>query len=377
MMKIISVLVIKKAKTETANEFITSSPNAIKKSSKVVYSTPTETPKRIQRNLSTEFGSVDYYDKEGSPSIREDEVDTKSTGKKSILDYSFFSPLRYLMPNNSRPSSEKNSPASKTELAADETLAEITLIKEDEIITPTPEMLYDPYNSAVDEEEIEEEEEFDPFLFIANLPPLWSLSPRPRVKLPPKKNGDPKMTLVLDLDETLVHCSTEPLSGAELIFPVTYGGKDYQVHVRKRPHFETFIKRVSTLFEVVVFTASQEVYARKLLDLIDPQGRYIHHRLYRDACVCVEGNYLKDLTVLGRDLSQVVIVDNSPQAFGFQLENGIPIESWFDNKHDRELEVLLPFLEGLLSLSDVRGKVKDTFKLHDRVQKLKVEHRIA
>ncbi len=118
---------------------------------------------------------------------------------------------------------------------------------------------------------------FERYLFIANLPPLYTLSPLPRTKLPPKKSGDPKVTLVLDLDETLVHCSTEPLENAEMTFPVTYGGKEYQVYVRKRPYFENFLRRVSSMFEVVVFTASQEVYARKLLDLIDPHGRYIQY----------------------------------------------------------------------------------------------------
>lgn len=69
----------------------------------------------------------------------------------------------------------------------------------------------------------------------------------------------PPVTLVLDLDETLVHCTVEPVPDPDMVFPVEFNGVQYQVHVRKRPHLEEFLARVAKMFEVVVFTASQQV----------------------------------------------------------------------------------------------------------------------
>ena len=58
----------------------------------------------------------------------------------------------------------------------------------------------------------------------------------------------------------------------------------------------------------MVFTASQKVYADVLLDLLDPQKTLISHRLFRDSCLLVHGNYLKDLSVLQRDMKTVRII---------------------------------------------------------------------
>ena len=87
---------------------------------------------------------------------------------------------------------------------------------------------------------------------------------------PPKKK-----TLVLDLDETLVHCSVEPPAQSDLTFPVTFHGTLYTVHVKLRPHLLTFLQMVSQQFEVILFTASQKVYADTLLDKIDPGGCFV------------------------------------------------------------------------------------------------------
>jgi CTD small phosphatase-like protein 2 len=229
----------------------------------------------------------------------------------------------------------------------------------------------------------EDEDEFNPYLFIKHLPPYQLLTntycnlnkylyKRPmQCPLPPKQKSDPPITLVLDLDETLVHCTVDVIPDADVCFPVFFGGIQYNVHVRLRPHLSGFLQRVSRHFEVIVFTASQKVYANELLNRIDPQGQYIRHRLYRESCLAVEGNYLKDLNVLTgctRSLEQMALVDNSPHAFGYQIDNGIPIESWFDDRNDTELLKLEAFLMTLVGCDDVRPLIREKFQTFRLIQ---------
>jgi len=219
-----------------------------------------------------------------------------------------------------------------------------------------------------DAEETEEYDEFDPYSFIKDLPDLSMVVPKFRpVLLPKQTRSCPTTTLVLDLDETLVHSTLEHCADADFTFPVHFNFREHTIYVRCRPYLKEFLDRVASMFETIIFTASQSIYAEQLLNVLDPKRKLFRHRVYRESCVYVEGNYLKDLTVLGRDLTRVMIVDNSPQAFGFQLDNGIPIESWFDDPNDTELLKLLPFLESLVGVEDVRPYIARKFNLREKV----------
>lgn len=163
-----------------------------------------------------------------------------------------------------------------------------------------------------------------------------------------------KNCLVLDLDETLVHSSFRAVSGADFVIPVQIEDTVHYVYVAKRPGVDEFLIEMAKHYEIILYTASLNKYADPLLDLLDPH-RTIRTRLFRESCVYYEGNYVKDLSLLNRDLSTTIIVDNSPSSYIFHPENAIDCSSFIDDPRDVELHQIGSFLKGVKNVGDVRS----------------------
>lgn len=143
--------------------------------------------------------------------------------------------------------------------------------------------------------------------------------------LPKKKDDGRDYTLVLDLDETLIHFDPQTRQ------------------FRSRPFCLGFLRNLSAYYEIVVFTAATKNYADQIIDALDPEKTLIDFRLYRQHTKPQDGVYYKDLKPLGRDLRKTIIVDNIADNFAKQKENGIEIKGWYFEKEDTELRKLQQF----------------------------------
>ncbi|KAJ2157909.1 Nuclear envelope morphology protein 1 [Coemansia sp. RSA 552] len=168
--------------------------------------------------------------------------------------------------------------------------------------------------------------------------------------------GLKKKTLVLDLDETLIHSSPQGSYRAHHRIEVVIDKVACLYYVYKRPHVDYFLRKVSEWYTVIIFTASLAEYADPVIDLLDVQGKYISARFFRESCVPHDSSYAKDLAAIDADLSQIVLVDNSPLSYFINPTNGIPIQPWINSDpKDEALLDLLPLLDALRFTDDVRS----------------------
>jgi RNA polymerase II subunit A small phosphatase-like protein len=129
------------------------------------------------------------------------------------------------------------------------------------------------------------------------------------------------------------------------------------IYVLVRPYVAQFLKRMHKHYELVIFTASLSKYAEPLMQQLDPENRCAY-KLFREHCTYYNNAFVKDLTRLGRDMKDVIIVDNSPIAYLFQPENAIPATNWYDDPTCTELPRIATILERLVFEDDVRRVIK-------------------
>ena len=156
-------------------------------------------------------------------------------------------------------------------------------------------------------------------------------------------------TLVLDLDETLVN------------FKIKSGREGY---VRLRPFLFGFLEEVSQYYELIIFTSATEAYANSVIEAIEQEKKYFDFIFYRQHTIIIGNEFVKDLTRIGRPLNSTIIIDNMPQNFRFQKENGICVKPfWGQDSNDKTLYNLIPILIDIAKMGgDVRislSKFKD------------------
>jgi len=161
-----------------------------------------------------------------------------------------------------------------------------------------------------------------------------------KVEVPYLKNKCPKkFSLVLDLDETLISFKLEP-------------GDENKGTIRFRPYLDSFLQKVREKYEIIVFTSGTKDYADPLEDAIEQEENYFDARLYRQHTVVYGKDIVKDISRIGRPLDKICIVENMPQNYRLQKENGILIKSFYgDDIYDT----------ALVSLGDILIKISKEF----------------
>ncbi|XP_018905744.1 CTD nuclear envelope phosphatase 1 homolog isoform X2 [Bemisia tabaci] len=197
---------------------------------------------------------------------------------------------------------------------------------------------------------------------------IYPLSPLSRHRLSLVK----RKVLVLDLDETLIHSyhdgvvrtTVKPVIPPDFVLKVVIDTHPVRFFVHKRPHVDFFLDIVSQWYELVVFTASMEIYGAAVADILDNNRGILRKRFYRQHCTPESGCYTKDLSAICSDLSSIFILDNSPGAYRSHPENAIPIRSWTQDPSDTALLSLLPVLDALRFTQDVRSVLSRNLHLH-------------
>ena len=167
---------------------------------------------------------------------------------------------------------------------------------------------------------------------------------KPVIEAPYLKNPlTKKFCIVLDLDETLIFLGEDENNKNKGI-------------LKFRPGLLQFLSKIKKYYEIIVFTSATKEYGDKIEDIIEKDKKFFDVRLYREHTIIYENELVKDISRIGRPLEKIIIVDNMPQNFRLQKENGINIKAfWGDDQKDNALSALGIILKNIAkNFDDVR-----------------------
>lgn len=163
----------------------------------------------------------------------------------------------------------------------------------------------------------------------------------------PERRPGVKFTVVLDLDQTLVH-ATQQERPCDFCINVIYEGAPYRYYVSVRPYAKELCEylRSHPEFEVVIFTAAKEPYGRAIVEKLDPSGSLGRHFFASAYTSLWNKRRVKDLARLGRELDTTVMLDDSPDTYLLQRRSSFPISPWrYQMADDTELLFFIETLE--------------------------------
>ena len=156
-----------------------------------------------------------------------------------------------------------------------------------------------------------------------------------------------KFSLVLDLDETLISLDRNKTNN------------NNKGILKLRPGLIKFLSKIKNFYEIIVFTSGTKEYGDQIIDVIENDEKYFDYRLYREHTLFYNNEFIKDISRIGRPLDKIIIVDNLPQNFRLQKENGIEIKPFFgDDNNDKALTSLGNILKKIaIKFNDTRNGI--------------------
>lgn len=165
-----------------------------------------------------------------------------------------------------------------------------------------------------------------------------------------------KHLLILDIDESLVYSSENPLDP-------NFNFRLDSYSVIKRPYLDKFINQIFQWFDVAIWTAATDDYAQEIIQQVFPRDRKLEFVWSRNRCALRYdyeiGDYywikdLKKVKRMGYNLEKVLIIEDEPRAIQRSYGNLILTSAYNGKPEDKELQTLLNFLEWISKVENVR-----------------------